>query len=265
MKNTIFIVLLLLSVGCSKLDSTADTVRKEIVVEGILEAGSNPQITLSKVLVFGTDEVSNGDLDSLSVFIENREEVFLLVPDSSLPGSFSNNNVYVEEGQEYILRFNYQSYQIVARTTVPTIPVNVEVTPLALGIPESVTPGSQPKTLVTWDNPNNDYHVIIIEYLETDYNPINESLNEEEFPKYRVVSTDPTNANSYNLDTRRHFLFFGKYKLSVMKLNEEYVNFYENIGQSSLSLSEPISNIENGLGVFTAINQIEINVSVYQQ
>jgi len=56
--------------------------------------------------------------------------------------------------------------------------------------------------------------------------------------------------------------FFGNYKIIIYKVNEEYVNLHENISQSSLNLTEALTNIENGLGIFTGINSTTLTLEV---
>jgi hypothetical protein len=54
---------------------------------------------------------------------------------------------------------------------------------------------------------------------------------------------------------RRQLAFYGDYKLTLYRINDEYVNLlYSGTDQSTLSITEPQTNVKNGLGIFTGIN-----------
>jgi hypothetical protein len=42
--------------------------------------------------------------------------------------------------------------------------------------------------------------------------------------------------------------------VKVYRVNQEYVDLYENRQQDSRNLTEPLTNIKNGLGIFTAFS-----------
>jgi len=46
--------------------------------------------------------------------------------------------------------------------------------------------------------------------------------------------------------------------VQVFRVNQEYVDLFENIDQDSRNLNEPPTNIANGLGIFTAFNSDSI-------
>ncbi|RLD82470.1 MAG: hypothetical protein DRJ10_05030, partial [Bacteroidetes bacterium] len=79
---------------------------------------------------------------------------------------------------------------------------------------------------------------------------------------FRKFSAEPIDGDAYDLNTRRQLVFFGNYRLILYKVNQEYVNLYENISQSTLNLTEPLTNIDNGLGIFTGINSDTLSLQV---
>ena len=149
-------------------------------------------------------------------------------------------------------------------TTIPTRPTNPRLSTSVLHIDPYVRgPGSllEPMT-VTWTNPDNTYHLIVLEYLNGTYTPIGENLDPESYADFRKVSTEPILGTSFDLDTRQHLVFFGTYRINIYKINDEYVNLYENVSQSTLNLTEALTNIENGLGIFTGINSASLTLYV---
>ncbi len=215
-----------------------------------------------------TEEEFSGSLtiDSAEVYIKYNEIEYLLEPVSDDPGKYvsQDSNLVVLPGNDYALSFDYNGHSVTSTTSIPTRPINTSLNPSVLYIdPYAMGPGmSQNKVTVYWDNPDNIYHLIIIEYMESSYDPISPNLDPESFDQYRKVSTKPVLETSYDLDTRRQLAFFGTYKIIIYKVNEEYVNLHENISQSSLNLTEPLTNIENGLGIFTGINSTTLTLEV---
>ena len=74
----------------------------------------------------------------------------------------------------------------------------------------------------------------------------------ERFTGFELL-TEPTTANFF--DIRLFQLeIFGSYSVTVYRINQEYADLYESREQDSRDLNEPLSNIEGGLGVFSAFN-----------
>ena len=262
MKKIIYSVafaLLAILNACTKEIITIDDDSDVPVVEAFLEPGKEVSVKLSKMLPFSEDEYTGSlTIDTAEVYINYNGTDYLLTPVSDEPGKYVSldSALTATAGGSYNLYFSYNGYTITSTTSIPSQPVNVGLSSTTLRIdPTVMGPGSiQDPMTITWENPDNTYYLIVVEYLESTYDPINENMNLENFDQFQKVSTDPVSVNSYNLDTRQHLVFFGSYKVIIYKVNEEYVNLYENVSQSSLNLTEPLTNIENGLGIFTGIN-----------
>nr|MDA3821271.1 hypothetical protein [Bacteroidales bacterium] len=67
------------------------------------------------------------------------------------------------------------------------------------------------------------------------------------------MDTRPTNESYFSLQPRE-LTHFGTHRIIVYSVNDEYVNLYNSQDQDSGELNEPFSNIENGLGIFTAFS-----------
>lgn len=71
----------------------------------------------------------------------------------------------------------------------------------------------------------------------------------------------PTQSNTVNI-VRQNFEYYGKYKLILFKVNGEYIDLFNNRGQSSLNLTNPPTNVTNGFGVFIAMNVDTLDFTV---
>ncbi len=263
MKRTVLIATIAFAsvmTGCTDNDYQPALEADVAVVEAYLEPGHEINVYLSKMVPYITESVDSVQkpIESANVFIRYNDMDFLLEPAEEDPGRYVclDSGLVLVPGDEYELSFDCHDNTVSAVTTIPVKPAGTGLYPDVLQInPNDMRPGMmQNKVTVYWDNPDNGYFLIVTEYLDSAYTPINPYLDPEVFDDYRKVSTKPVADYSYDLDTRRQLLFFGRYRVIVYKVNEEYVNLYENISQSSLNLTEPLTNVENGLGIFTGMN-----------
>ena len=263
MKQTILIASIAFAsvmTGCTDNDYQPAQEADVAVVEAYLEPGHEINVYLSKMVPYITESADSVQkpIESVDVYIKHNDMDFLLEPAEEDPGRYVclDSGLVLVPGDEYELSFDYHDNTVSAMTTIPVKPAGTGLYPDVLQInPNDMRPGMmQNKVTVYWDNPDNGYFLIVTEYLDSAYTPINPYFDPEIFDDYRKVSTKPVADYSYDLDTRRQLLFFGRYRVIVYKVNEEYVNLYENISQSSLNLTEPLTNVENGLGIFTGVN-----------
>ncbi len=261
MKNVFYLIITVLVISCTKEDISTNNDTTDVpVVQSYLEPGNLIKVKLTKMLPFvegGNSGIQT--IDSAKVYINHNGNDYLLSPINNSRGEYESldTNLRITPNDTYKIHFDYNGYEVSAITVIPIKPVDASLNTTVYYVdPDATGPGSvtQEPIIVSWDNPDNSYYIVIVEYLETSYNPINENLDESQFDKYRNVSTDPINDNSINLTTRQQLMFFGHYRVILYKINEEYVNLYENISQSTLNMTEPLTNIDNGLGIFTGIN-----------
>lgn len=64
-----------------------------------------------------------------------------------------------------------------------------------------------------------------------------------------------------------NFSYHGRYLVKVYRVNQEYRDLYETQEQDSRNLIEPLSNIENGLEIFSTfhsnVDSLFLNVIAY--
>lgn len=60
------------------------------------------------------------------------------------------------------------------------------------------------------------------------------------------------------------FNYLGNYQVVLFHINKEYSDALNNNGGSSLNLTNPFTNIVNGLGIFTAMQADSLKLRVYQ-
>ena len=106
---------------------------------------------------------------------------------------------------------------------------------------------------ITWDNPAGDYYYVVInsedpddpDYILPDF--VRDFIGDFE------LITEPTTANFYEIIPLT-LNWVGPHYVTVYQVNQEYADLFENREQDSRDLTEPPTNIEGGLGIFTAFN-----------
>ena len=110
------------------------------------------------------------------------------------------------------------------------------------------------RTNVMWDNPNDEQHYLTIQYMDEDDDPIfNDKIPGvvgEFFSNFSLQSA-PTNGKNYNVICMS-LKNYGRYKVSLYKINKDYVSLFESEVQDGTELNEPPSNIVNAFGIFSA-------------
>ena len=90
-------------------------------------------------------------------------------------------------------------------------------------------------------------------------NPLEIETGFGSFPR-RFIS-QPINRNSFRLNFRM-VTHYGRHRVKLYRINQEYADLYETRQQDSRDLNEPLTNIQNGLGVFSAFNSDSVFFNV---
>ncbi len=262
-KLTFVILLFTMSIlACKKGDVTADYERP--VVEGYLVPGQSITIKVyyQKYL---EDTISYGyPIKDLQLKITSGGSTVNLTETEDGIYKYADGS-FVKENGTYTLNFVCLSKQISAITTIPSKPKNF----IASGT-EQVVPtfsfGTTPESFIpiqfNWTNINsNDYYLISVQCTEAV--PIklatrrpgnNYSVNSE-----NIVGQ----ANTFNT-SEENFSYFGSHNVLLFHINKEYYDaLTANNNSSSLNLTNPATNVTNGLGIFTGLraDTLKINVS----
>ncbi len=255
-KIILFLIIIYITAGCD--ESISTQIDKDlVVVEGFLYANQPVKdISLTEVLPLGSEDSLAPPITNATVIIKKQETEFMLIPDNTKAGFYyyPDNDLVINYKDELFLEVNVNNKIITAKTSVPLKPTNLQLNSDILIIPE-FTPGAgrRPPDLesysikLTWDNFDNSYYYVTIENIEQDPIPID--LNTGKFAS-RFVS-EPSISSEYRISFGL-ITHLGKHRLVLYTVNQEYVDLYESRDQDSRNLNEPLTNIENGLGIFSA-------------
>ena len=262
-KISTFIVALSLGFASCETDSNLIEGGIKPVVEGYLVAGRPISITVKREIAFTADTSSvQTPILGLSIKVSGNGQIYALK--SSGNGLYeSDKTVKLKVGSTYTLAFDYNGKTISASTIIPTKPLGftTDLTSIARtkldlssGSSNIRNPDGNTDVNLTWTNPNNEYHFVVADNVES--SPV-------------AIITLPANTNFKDIirrfrsqpvqgtDTRlrsQQFEFFGKYNLILLKVQTDYAALYNSTGSTSQNISTPPTTITNGLGIFTGVN-----------
>lgn len=251
---------LLVFSACDTVDSSQTD--PQIVVEAFLFAGEPvDDIRLAEAVPLASEDSTTTPIGTADVRLTKNGVAYPLVPsDSAGYYHYPGDDLTIEAGDVFRLEVDDAGRRVTAETTVPSSPSNVtlpqhtlEVATFGGGGIGGGPPGriGENTLTVTWDNPNEALHYVVVESLvEEDPEYILPEFVRDRFEGFRLI-TAPTTANFHDINARS-LEVLGEHRVLVYRVNREYADLYENREQDSRDLNEPPTNVEGGLGIFSA-------------
>jgi len=245
--------------GCDS-TSTEPTETDLVVVEAFLFAGEPiDDIRLTETVPL-SDTTEAPPVNDASVVLHKNGHNYTLIPtgDSGYY-TYPNEDLSIEAGDTVRIEISYRNRVATGETVVPEAPMGVNIDRDTLFVPElGVGMGGggfnrdDSQLAATWDNPDGLLHYVVIESVEDSA----ESIIPEDLPRFRGTFrfVTPPTRNDFHFINMMELETLGRHVARVYRVNEEYSQLYENRTQDSRDLNEPPSNIEGGLGVFSAFN-----------
>jgi len=246
--------------SCEK-NQTANEYKAKAVVEAYLMANQTMRVHITKEILCTSAADTAETLDALTVKIIHNDNIYILTAKGS--GNYvSDSTLIVTEGDTYKLEFEYDNNIISSSATIPSKPTGLTTSATSISVvafdPSGGTMPTFPDPIkLTWNNPDNNYFLIVVKNVETSLDPINDSIND----KPHAFRNEPSQINSYEIQAMS-FIYYGTHHILLYKLNPEYALLYNDNGNNSQNLTTPVSNITNGLGIFTGINADSVTVEV---
>ncbi|MBI9034302.1 MAG: DUF4249 family protein [Bacteroidales bacterium] len=256
-------IVLFLAFSCQKIESVSEFT-PDLVVEAYLIPGQSPVIKLSVETPYDSANAADLSVDDLEVVLKSEDNEFVCT--SMGEGNYAApESFFVEIQHTYQLEILFNDEMVSSQTFVPSKPIGYSSSETSIYLSSGTsgggfgTSGFTSNINLYWQNPENDYFLVIVENIETNPEPIRDTDEERKLSfRNEPVQTegDQIRPNS--------FQFFGTHRVILYKLNPEYSLLYEDSGSSSQNMTNPITNIENGYGIFTGINSDTLFIEVYK-
>lgn len=239
----------LMLASCKKETSGLNYIDKP-VVEAFLVPGQPlsvrvySQKDLTDTAVYGTA------LTGLSLSVSDGSKTVKLTEAAN--GVYTDADLsFITSGKTYTLQFTYDNAIVSAKTVMPGKPVGFTLSDSIFYVPVTIDPAYATKVLATaaWTNPDSLDHVLL--FKNTDSDPFNiTTVRSNNKPSFQI---NTEGASIYNM-TQSRFNYYGHYQVILLRVNEEYINLLKsNASGSSQNLTNPPTNVVNGLGIFTAM------------
>lgn len=254
----ILIILISGIMGCTD-ETVLESEYNSVVVSAFLYAGEPVNdVSITSSLLLGSQDTLAPPISDANVVIIKDGIEYALPADPEREGYYKyiGEDLIVKSEDIFQIKINYSGENISGETVVPMKPENVTISDAVLELPNMVnfdprTGGFNPEDyqlVVNWDNPDGSLYYVVLDNLEEDPEPVSSSRFGGKFRRF-ISAPAPTSQYVINMSAVTHM---GDHMAIVYKVNREYADLYESREQDSRNLNEPLTNIENGLGVFSA-------------
>ena len=238
---------------------------ENFVIEAFLFQGEVvDDIKIIETKLWNSSDSTTSYIENANVKIYGNGYDYQLNYNPQIQRYITSDNIDVISGNTYGIEVTVKDRTATAETTVPTKPTGLKLSEDKVIIPPLFLSPALPnllanlyesaRTTISWDNPNDEYHYLTIKYVDDDQ----DLIFSEEFPDALgeffnnfSLQSQPTKELSYStlcLSLKN----YGRYKVTLYKINKDYYSLFENQQQDGYELNEPPSNVINAFGVFSA-------------
>lgn len=231
------------------------------VVQAFLFAGEPVTgVTVTGVLPIDADSTTlAAPIADARIAIIREGMRFDLVPTEGEPGRYHypGDDLMVAVGDVFALEASHGGRTATAETVVPVPPKGLSLSAAVMAPPQFGVRGGgfQPEAddalVARWENSASALHYVVVDNIEADPAPFAESPFGGAFARRFV---QPPTAGDSALVGARSLSYFGRHRVKLYRVNEEYADLYEGLNQDSRDLNEPPSNVRGALGVFSAFS-----------
>lgn len=273
MKNIIIVTILATFGMMSCTDTSTPQVSNEelLAVWVYVYAGEElDDIRLASTISLDSELEEAPPVSGATIVVSTDNVSFTCIEDTSTPGNYyyPGSDFSVEVGNRVELSVITDTEDVYALTAVPPKPVNVIISASSMTLPDfsdreamRTWRESADDVEVSWDAEIDAWYYVVLECTED--NPVEiDSWNMGPRPEQRRIFP-PVQDDHYRVRFPL-FEYAGEHRLTVYRVNQEYVDLYEYREQDSRDLQEPLTNIEGGLGIFSAFNSASVTINVIQ-
>lgn len=251
--------------GCSNDDSVLSSEDDLVVVQGYLFAGE-PVDDIRLTQTVPLDATQTGlPLSGVVVTLMREDVVYALGPiDAEGTYGYPGTDLTVSAGDIFQLRVIHDRGVVTAITQVPPAPnqvllstseVRIDPDPFDGGFGGGFGRPTESALTISWISDAGAYHQVIVASEDPEATIIDRGFGDDfELPP---LQQQPTRRMSVDLNALQ-FGVYGPWSVTVYRLNDEYGQLFEFGTQDPQDLEEPPSNVEGGLGIFTALHGLRV-------
>lgn len=258
--SCLILMFLMLCFSCTDTEETAP----KFVIEGFVFAGE-PVDNIKIKEQIGIDQPDSIEVlitTASVVLIKNNEEYVLQYADGKY--KYLGDDLNISSGDELRLEATVGDRVAYAETVVPEPTAGLALSDSQVVVPPLILSFDLQDKLTAlffnaritarWDNPDKALHFIVIESVVEEDEPIFPSG----FPQSALdfLGGFKFAPRALEVDTFSiigiAFENYGRHRVKVYKVNQEYADLFSNPEQDSRDLTAPPTNVVNGFGIFSA-------------
>jgi hypothetical protein len=220
-------------------------------------------IQLTNTYELGTDTTAGAPVNDAVVTLEKAGQIYQLTrsPGDSGYYHYPGNDLQVNVGDTFRISIEHSGQIVTSETAIPAPPENVDISSDEFLIDlDTFVRFDTSSITVRWKNENESFYFVAVANLESSPVAIDERFGQF-LERFRSFRSAPTNADTFII-RRLDLTFLGQHRARVYKVNQEYADLFVFGTQDSRNLNEPLTNINNGLGIFAGFSSGEINFVV---
>lgn len=260
---------------------TKETFREQnFVIEAFLFAGEDShQIRIKEIEPLSISEPENIPItDAQVILIKENRSIELVYNPTTQQYEDVNKALVVSSGDKFEINVKVGEKLATGTTIVPMATSDLAISKTQIVVPAiTVRQGiaDEIRALFTsasfqlrWSNPKNELHFMAIENVVEE-----ELIFPEDFPipsqtlaliqSFRFITAPTTDTllqiPALSLGT------YGRFKVKIYKVNQEYADLYNNAEQDSRDLNAPPSNIKNAVGIFSAFAADSVFIDIVKK
>ena len=253
-------------------------IKDNFVVEAFLFQGEKvDDIKIKETKLWNSDDTVDVMIGNANIKLYANGDEFDLTYDNFRQLYISNEEIDIISGSTYGIKVEVNNRVATAETIVPTKPVGLRLSKDKIVVPPLKLSPALPniladlfqnaRTNIEWENSNNEYHYLTVKYVGDQDDPIFTDdfpgAIGEFFSNFSLQSA-PSQDELYNVICMS-LKNYGKYLVTLYKINDDYVRLFESEVQDGTELNEPPSNIVNAFGIFTAFASDTISFEIVRQ
>ena len=268
----ILIAILMSLAGCEKTEMSSEGDIKLVLNAYLYENEPVTSVRLSETLPFTSSDTVFPLISDANISIQWQDQDFpLLSSDSAGFYHSPDSNLRIISGEKYAIEIVHGEDVLTSETTVPQKPDSMRLSASSIQIDPDLTPREMrlagiADIEVTWSNPDGEYFYVLVENIEENPEDIEFGFSGfgGKFQNFRFLSR-PFITDTYVIRVFLSVQQYGTHRVKLFRVNQEYADLYENREQDSRNLTEPLSNVNNGLGIFTAFSYDEAYFEVVKK
>ena len=265
-------ILMMAMMGCK--DNPSIPEERQLVLQAYLYADRPvAEITVMQSRPVSSGDASNEMISNASVVLQKGSGNYTLTPSPTVGKYFyAGNDLHVSSGDQFSIAVSANGMSASASTVVPDKPSGLASSLATMTFTHDTmsTPmGSRVRVMssdsmvVSWLNAYEQPHYVVIESIDSTRQLLRSDSLEFGGRSFRFV-TEPTTTAFYRVNPSA-IQYTGKHKVVLYRVNQEYVNLYTSRQQDSRSLNEPLTNVKNGMGIFTAFASDSLFINIVLQ